>query len=758
MDSPKVQYRMNLRVILLAFLQAVSRVLPFDGTSRLKGWLPFGGGSRDTDQSPSDESPDSHTTWNPARILWQKWLDVSFIVNVTFGALVVLVFVGVIGGTVVMDTEQALTQQTESDLRHSSNLQHGQTDLWVSSMERQTELISNSRVVTTRSDAEIKQYIDTQQENLPGEVVAIHYIRVGRSVNASIVESTAPESILSGDELENSPWRLLTARDFQDEGDVLKTEPYQYPVEDDAYTDNTPVIGFVTQSHGNSNRAIMIVVDLREASQQLNAPPQGRSFAVDHDGRIILSTTPQDIGKDAYEIGYITEELWMQAHQETSSYTTTYYDSKTRIEETTYVTSMAHTDQANWVAYTQVPRASAFALRNNIQNSMLFLIGGVLISGVLVAVFIGFPTIQGLRKLSRTTQRVSDGNYDDPITSNRKDEIGQVFNDVDDMRLSLRDRINEVEDLNVKLQRIVHEQSEVMASVANGDLTQEMNTNTGLTALDELAKDFNSMLDDVRHMVVELEKSEEEMQEFMFIATHDLREPLRMIQTYADLLEVEYGDELDKESKEYLDFIVNSSNRIEDMIEDLYAYLRAKTHTNEYNDHDLNAIIDDVKLDLSDEIDTSNTDLIVGDLPTVHVDNRQFEEVFQNLIRNAIKYSKDNQDPEIKITGKSNDTSEEHIIRVTDNGIGIPQNQYEKIFEVFNRIERDDDDTGTGVGLAICKRIIEDHEGSIWVNSTEGEGTTFHIALPYEPKKMQNKFEINRNNYETTDVDFEDTI
>lgn len=702
-----------------------------------------------------NDSTSSNPSQNILQRVWQSWLNASFLVNVTLGALFVFIVATGIGGVVVLDSSHALTQQTETDMRYSSSVQQNQTDLWVNSMHRQSELISNSRTIATGTESEIDAYLDTQVSNLPSEVVSVHYIKLNTNYTSATILQSTEESYGS----ETPPWGTLSAGDFNKETVVVQSELYQYSTTGNSSTGNNtrPVTAFTTPTHSNTNRAIVVVVDLKQASQRLHAPTDGRSFVVNHDGTVVLSTNPQQIGTDAYTNNALTPKLWDQSHLENSSSATTYYDSNTVLGGDKYTTSMTHTDNADWVAYTQVPHSTAFALRNSIQISMIVLLTGIIISVTIVGAVVGIPVIRDLRRLSNTTQRVSDGNYDDPIESNRTDEIGQVFTDVDDMRASLRARINEVEDLNTKLQRIVQEQSEVMSAVAGGDLTEPMNTATGLTALDELAEDFNDMVDDVRQMVIDIEQSEEEMESFMFIATHDLREPLRMINTYIDLLESEYSDALDDEAEEYMDFIVNSSDRIDVMIEDLYAYLRAKTHDNEFSSENLTTVVEEAQTELHETIDASNATVTVDSLPTTYIDDRQFQEVFENLIGNAIEYTPANRDPEIKISGETYSDRQEHIISIADNGIGIPESQFDKIFEVFNRIERDDDDTGTGIGLAICKRIVEDHDGRIWVESEEGNGTTFHIALPFETTTMQDKFELDRENTPTTPDFDEDT-
>lgn len=698
------------------------------------------------------------------RRIYSAYLNTSFMTKTGLGALAVFLVVAGIGGVVVQQTNTVLGDETESEIEHATGLQESQTDLWLDSMKRQTKFISHSPAVYDSGMNATTDYLKLQKEDLPSDVVAIHYVNLDGNNGEIYASSSDPLANTTGSQL-GSPWNKYSTETFQST-DVVLTKPYERNLEggssSGAYSNSngnieggdSPVLSFVAPVDTEPSNAIVITVQLSSASQRLNAPQGGHSFVVNSEGTIVLSTSPQDINTNAIEKGYVTRPILVETLNDNTPYELNEFTNEISTDGKQQVTGMNKVESEEWVAFTQVPRSVAFNLQQQIQQSIFILLGGVLFSVTFVALLIGIPTIRGLNRLSQTTKEVSDGNYDIEIQTDRKDEIGQVFSDVDNMRMSLRTRINEVEDLNTKLQGIVHKQSEVMEDVANGDLTQEMDTNTGLEALDDLAKDFNNMVSDVRQMVIELEKSEEEMQEFMFIATHDLREPLRMIDTYIDLLEVEYAEELDEEAEEYMDFIINSSDRIDAMIEDLYSYLRAKTHDNEYDEHNLNTIVDNAEEELYEPINESNATINVESLPTVHVDDRQLREVFENLIGNGIQYAQDDSVPIIDIEAKSNDSTQEHIITVSDNGIGIPENQFDKIFEVFSRVERDDNDTGTGIGLAICKRIVEDHGGRIWVESEEGSGTTFHIALPYRTETMQDKFELDRD--EETDIDFDE--
>lgn len=224
----------------------------------------------------------------------------------------------------------------------------------------------------------------------------------------------------------------------------------------------------------------------------------------------------------------------------------------------------------------------------------------------------------------------------------------------------------------------------------------------------------------------ELERSNEELQQFAYVASHDLQEPLRMVSSYVELLDSEYGEEFDDEAREYMNFAVDGANRMREMINDLLQYSRVKTHANEPEPVDPDAIIDDVLQDLEISIDESDATITRAELPTVEADPSQLKQVFQNLLSNAIRYAGD-EPPEIHVDAETLDESVRFSVR--DEGTGISESQQDGIFEIFSRGQRDETG-GTGIGLAICKRIVERHGGTIWVDSDGEQGTIFFFTLP----------------------------
>ena len=225
----------------------------------------------------------------------------------------------------------------------------------------------------------------------------------------------------------------------------------------------------------------------------------------------------------------------------------------------------------------------------------------------------------------------------------------------------------------------------------------------------------------------QLEKSNERLQQFAYAASHDLREPLRMVTRYLQLLERRYGDELDGDAEEFIEFAVDGAERMKAMIEGLLTYSRVETRGESFEPVDLEAVLDDVLTDLGVQIDETDAAITVESLPTVTGDASQLRQLFQNLVDNAITYS-GKQTPRLAISAMRD--GDELIISVSDEGIGIEQEDADRVFEVFQRLHSQEEYDGTGIGLTLCKRIVERHGGEIWFESTPGDGSTFSFTLP----------------------------
>ncbi|WP_375137275.1 MULTISPECIES: PAS domain-containing protein [Halostella] len=244
-----------------------------------------------------------------------------------------------------------------------------------------------------------------------------------------------------------------------------------------------------------------------------------------------------------------------------------------------------------------------------------------------------------------------------------------------------------------------------------------------ITAGQSFAVDITDQLERER----KLEESNERLEQFAYAASHDLQEPLRMVSSYLQLIERRYGDDFDDEGREFLEFAVDGADRMRDMIDSLLAYSRVETAGDPLEPVDLNAVLDDVRADLRVRIEESDADVDVGDLPRVEGDDNQLRQLFQNLLSNALEYSGD-EPPRVTVDAER--TGSAWTVSVSDEGIGIDPEDQDRIFEVFQRLHGVDEHAGTGVGLALCQRIVERHGGDIWVESEPGEGSTFRFTLP----------------------------
>ncbi|MCD6062295.1 MAG: response regulator [Flavipsychrobacter sp.] len=240
----------------------------------------------------------------------------------------------------------------------------------------------------------------------------------------------------------------------------------------------------------------------------------------------------------------------------------------------------------------------------------------------------------------------------------------------------------------------------------------------------------------------QLKVTNEELERFAYVASHDLQEPLRKIIIFGDRLVAKYKDPLGDEGQGLLDRMMKASNRMQLLIKNLLAFSRSATHNDSYQETPLNALLDGVLSDLEIQIEQKNAVFHIGELPTLYIIPGQFRQLFQNLIINALKFSKEDVAPEISIYAEKkkgmhlNDVpnvvmdQEYHRIVVKDNGIGFDQQYADQIFTVFKRLHSFDEYEGTGIGLSICKKIIEQYNGSISAQSAINEGATFVITLP----------------------------
>lgn len=225
----------------------------------------------------------------------------------------------------------------------------------------------------------------------------------------------------------------------------------------------------------------------------------------------------------------------------------------------------------------------------------------------------------------------------------------------------------------------------------------------------------------------DLADKNKELEEFTYVASHDLQEPVRTIASFVELFKDTYSDKLDEEGIKWLDFMQGASERSQKLIIDLLEYSRIGKKR-EFAEVDLNQLLKDVQTDLKARIVESKAEILVDDLPTIQGLETELRLLFQNLITNGIKFRQKDVDPVIRISYQLKDGN--HEFSVQDNGIGIDEKYFDRIFVIFKRLHGKSEYEGTGIGLAHCKKVVELHHGKIWVSSEPGSGSTFHFTIP----------------------------
>ena len=244
--------------------------------------------------------------------------------------------------------------------------------------------------------------------------------------------------------------------------------------------------------------------------------------------------------------------------------------------------------------------------------------------------------------------------------------------------------------------------------------------------------DLYRATEQVRAQARELARSNVELERFAYVASHDLQEPLRMVASYAELLAQRYRGRLDADADEFIGFMVEGVLRMKQLIHDLLAYSRVSTEDRVVRPTSCEELLARALDDLRGAVAESGAVVTHGPLPTVAVDERQMRQVFQNLVGNAIKF-RSKERPRIHVTAERRSCAaggSEWVLAFADDGIGIDPAYFERIFVIFQRLHTREEYAGTGVGLAICKRVIERHGGRIWVESHPGRGSTFRFVLP----------------------------
>ena len=252
-------------------------------------------------------------------------------------------------------------------------------------------------------------------------------------------------------------------------------------------------------------------------------------------------------------------------------------------------------------------------------------------------------------------------------------------------------------------------------------------------AEEELREYWESLEELVKLRTEELAKSNADLKQFTYVTSHDLREPLRMISSFLQLLERRYKDQLDQDANEFIAYAVEGAQRLDNMIMDLLEYSRVANKEIQFRDVDLEHVVQQIMLNLNILINENRASITYDPLPIIRGDRNQMILLFQNLISNSIKYRRE-EAPRIHISsGKDEDN---FVFVVEDNGMGIDPQHLERIFTIFQRLHNHQEYEGSGIGLSIAQRIVHQHGGEIWAESEPGKGSTFQFTMPIKPNSL----------------------
>jgi light-regulated signal transduction histidine kinase (bacteriophytochrome) len=229
----------------------------------------------------------------------------------------------------------------------------------------------------------------------------------------------------------------------------------------------------------------------------------------------------------------------------------------------------------------------------------------------------------------------------------------------------------------------------------------------------------------------ELRKSNQELEQFAYVASHDLQEPLRMVASYTQLLARRYADKLDQDAQDFIGYAVDGATRMQQLIQDLLAYSRITTRGAPPEPVDVRGALDDAIRNLETAVAESGATVTADDLPTVLGDRAQLVQLLQNLIGNSIKFHRPEASPHVHVSARPDpDDDSRWAFLVADDGIGIDPKYADRVFVIFQRLHGREEYAGTGIGLALCKRIVERHGGAIWLQPDRTDGTTVSFTLP----------------------------
>ena len=373
--------------------------------------------------------------------------------------------------------------------------------------------------------------------------------------------------------------------------------------------------------------------------------------------------------------------------------------------------------QTNWLLVTEVGQGEAYGPS---RTATLFSSAIILLLALAVMIanggFLSRLIFGPLERLRAGAGRLEQGDYAYRLQHGRRDELGLVTDAFNALAVALQTRDADIHAKTAALSAEVHEHERTQAAL------EELNSTLEQRIAERTAR--------LEAMTNELQRSNKSLEEFAYVASHDLQEPLRKVRTFGDRLLERYSGVLDERGRDYLERMQNGAGRMQVLIDDLLTYSRVTTKAQPHAPVNLDEVVRSVLSDLEVRIESLHADVQARPLATIQGDALQLQQLLQNLIANALKFHRPGIPPQVCITGGWREDGAEYELAVADNGIGFDMQYAERIFQVFQRLHGRSEYEGTGVGLAICRKIVERHGGTISAASSPGEGAVFTVRLP----------------------------
>ena len=351
-------------------------------------------------------------------------------------------------------------------------------------------------------------------------------------------------------------------------------------------------------------------------------------------------------------------------------------------------------------------QTSQQAILHSIQRKLLIIMSVIFLSVVLAGFILTRYATRPFAILSSVAEKIGQGKLETPVPIRGSQESAALGRAMESMRIELKE-------LYVGLEQKVADRTYELSKV-NRDMEKEISAR-------------KQGEEELKQTMAQLSRSNKDLEEMAYVASHDLQEPLRMVSSYTQLLERRYRGKLDADAIEFIGYAVDGAKRMQTLINDLLSYSRVTSKGKPFERTDCSAIFEQAISNLAAAITDSGAVVTQGTLPTLNADASQLASVFQNLMGNGIKFH-GGQAPRIHVSAVQQ--GDEWIFSVSDNGIGIEPEFAERIFVIFQRLHNKAEYPGTGIGLAICKKVVERHGGRIWLESQPGKGTTFYFTMP----------------------------